>query len=82
MVEYRIISKLNPSLVLQKGTTPDIDFSRKKHLNMLIHNYHPNPELLNHVQKFGIEDIDFIVETANIQVQKETRGRKKSEIAG
>jgi hypothetical protein len=64
--------------------------SKKRQLFLLAHSMHPNPDMQNHLLKYGIMDFDFvplnftekpveIIEHAIITPEKETRkkGRKR-----
>ena len=56
MQRYRIISKMKPSLVLMNVNCDDFESSKKRQLFLLAHSMHPNPDMQNHLIKFGIRD--------------------------
>lgn len=76
-MRYWIRSKLLKT-ILYKGTTDDMDRSKKCHIYYLNHKFHPDPSLLNHAFKYGINDLDFVSEERVIEKPKK-RGRLRGE---
>ena len=75
---YEIRSKNHNLLFI--GSSDDLDKSVMYHKFHLIKRIHPNPQLTNHVLKFGIDDLEFIinpeiVETASVKPLQEKRKR-------
>lgn len=76
-MRYWIKSKLLKKVIFI-GTTDNFDNSKKCHLDYLRHNHHPHPEVLDHVQRYGLKDIEFLSDEIK-PVEKEKRRVKKVE---
>ena len=88
MLRYKITSKIKPSLTIMEVTCDDFEWSKKNQLTMLAGSMHVNPDMQNHLLKFGIMDFDFVpinftikpaqtIEKAIVEPQLEKRNGKK-----
>lgn len=91
-ISYRIESKIlgpdGKSIFIKYGDSANIEYTIKYHQFHLIHKTHPDPQLRNYVEKYGVDSLEYIVdkpelmeiiETATVEPIKETRkgGRTK-----
>lgn len=70
-MRYWITSRVLRERIIYRGSTDNIENSRKAHLDYLRHNFHPDPLVLDHVQRYGIKDIEFNTD------QVEEKGKRR-----
>ena len=75
MLRYKITSKIKPSLTIMEVTCDDFEWSKKNQLTMLAGSMHVNPDMQNHLLKFGIMDFDFV--PINFTIKRKPKATKK-----
>ncbi len=74
-MRYWITSKVLKGKILYRGSTDNIENSRKAHIDYLRHNFHPDPLVLDHVQRYGLKDIEFKTDEKPIEAGDKKRKR-------
>lgn len=77
-MRYWITSKVFRGRVIFRGSTDNIENSKKAHIDYLRHNHHPDPSVLDHVQRYGLKDIEFVVEEKPVAKAKRRVGKVNS----